>query len=671
MAMATISHPIYFLFCFSVIIIETTCEVSVGPDYQEAEYCDTSVNYTANSAYRTNLNTLLSTLTSNTQINYGFYNLSYGENTDKVYAIGLCRGDVKPDKCRTCLNSSTLNLRQLCPNQKEAVKWEEKCILRYSNRSIFRTMEIYPNYAMNNEDNATDVDESHKVLGELLTSLRDKTASGDSRRKYATDTAIVANSETIYGLMQCTPDLSSQECGDCLNWTISYIPSNFKDTVGAVILAPSCNLRFEIYPFYEPTTILDTVVPPVSSPSPNEKHNSLRTTIAIVVPIVFVVLVLLIVIMSRCFGRKEARKNLLAGEEEHDDEIQMVESLQFDLDTIQLATNNFSDSNKLGEGGFGTVYHGKLSNGQVIAVKRLSSHSGQGNMEFKNEVLLLAKLQHRNLVRLLGFSLKGREKILVYEFVSNKSLDYFIFDSMKKRQLDWEKRYKIIQGIARGLLYLHEDSRLRIIHRDLKASNVLLDEDMIPKISDFGMARMIVADQTQENTSRVVGTYGYMAPEYVMYGQFSVKSDVFSFGVLVLEIISGQKNHYNRHENGEHLINFVWKKWQEREITNIIDPLLINNSQSEMIKCIHIGLLCVQENLANRPTMANVVLMLNSCSITLPVPSKPAFFIDSATTSLSNMSWDVNSSTTRSSQSIIKSTQESINEASVTELYPR
>ncbi|XP_040868072.1 cysteine-rich receptor-like protein kinase 10 isoform X2 [Glycine max] len=398
----------------------------------------------------------------------------------------------------------------------------------------------------------------------------------------------------------------------------------------------------------------------------DEKGNSLRTTIAIIVPTVLVVVALLIFISIYFRRRKLARKNLLA------DEIELAESLQFNLDTIKVATNNFSDSNKLGEGGFGAVYQGRLSNGQVIAVKRLSSDSGQGGVEFKNEVLLLAKLQHRNLVRLLGFSLEGKEKLLVYEFVPNKSLDYFIFDPTKKARLDWDRRYKIIRGIARGLLYLHEDSRLRIIHRDLKASNVLLDEEMIPKISDFGMARLIVAGQTQENTSRVVGTYGYMAPEYIMHGQFSIKSDVFSFGVLVLEIVSGQKNHGIRHgENVEDLLNFAWRSWQEGTVTNIIDPILNNSSQNEMIRCTHIGLLCVQENLANRPTMANVALMLNSCSITLPVPTKPAFFMDSATTSLPNMSWEVNSGTTRSNQSTTKSAHDSLSEASISELYPR
>nr|XP_034892322.1 putative receptor-like protein kinase At4g00960 [Populus alba] len=213
-----------------------------------------------------------------------------------------------------------------------------------------------------------------------------------------------------------------------------------------------------------------------------------------------------------------------------------VELLQLDFGTVRAATGNFSEDNKLGQGGFGVVYKGTLTSGQDIAVKRLSRTSGQGEIEFKNEVMLVAKLQHRNLVRLLGFCFEKEERILVYEFLPNSSLDNLIFDPVKRVLLDWETLYEIIDGIARGLLYLHEDSRLRIIHRDLKAANILLDENMNPKIADFGMARMFVMDQAQDSTSRVVGTFGYMAPEYVIRGHFSVKSDVYSFGVLVLEI---------------------------------------------------------------------------------------------------------------------------------------
>ncbi|KAG8640665.1 G-type lectin S-receptor-like serine/threonine-protein kinase At4g27290 isoform X2 [Manihot esculenta] len=221
---------------------------------------------------------------------------------------------------------------------------------------------------------------------------------------------------------------------------------------------------------------------------------------------------------------------------------QDVEFQMFNMVTISEATNSFSSSNKLGQGGFGPVYKGTLVEGQEIAVKRLSRSSGQGMNEFKNEVTLIAKLQHRNLVKLLGCCIHGDEKMLIYEYMPNKSLDYFIFDQTRSKLLDWNKRVHIISGIARGLLYLHQDSRLKIIHRDLKLSNILLDSNMNPKISDFGLARTFGADQTQANTGRIVGTYGYMSPEYAIDGLFSTKSDVFSFGVLLLEILTGKKN---------------------------------------------------------------------------------------------------------------------------------
>ncbi|KAE8728233.1 G-type lectin S-receptor-like serine/threonine-protein kinase SD1-1 [Hibiscus syriacus] len=301
----------------------------------------------------------------------------------------------------------------------------------------------------------------------------------------------------------------------------------------------------------------------------------------------------------------------------------------FDLGTIVKATDNFSDNNKLGQGGFGPVYKGTLLEGKEIAVKRLSKGSGQGSEEFKNEVRLIAKLQHRNLVRLLGCSVQGDEKMLIYEYMPNKSLDYFIFDQTKGELLDWGRRMHIIDGIARGLLYLHQDSRLRIIHRDLKASNVLLDNDMCPKISDFGMARTIWGDQTEANTNKVVGTYGYMPPEYAVDGLFSIKSDVFSFGVLVLEIISGKKNRGFFHpEHSHNLVGHAWKLLMEDKSLQFVDSNLGDCFvESEVLRCIHVGLLCVQKPPEDRPNMSSVVLMLGSKN-PLPQPKQPGFFTE-------------------------------------------
>ncbi|KAL8510445.1 hypothetical protein ACS0TY_017312 [Phlomoides rotata] len=279
----------------------------------------------------------------------------------------------------------------------------------------------------------------------------------------------------------------------------------------------------------------------------------------------------------------------------HNEEIELP---RFDLSIISKATESFSINNKLGEGGFGPVYKGVLEDGQEIAVKRLSRTSHQGAGEFKNEVVCIAKLQHRNLVKLLGWCFEGDEMILVYEYMTNKSLDIILFDPTKSTLLDWPRRLNIINGIARGLLYLHQDSRLRVIHRDLKASNILLDSDMNPKISDFGLARTFGGNETGANTSRVVGTFGYMSPEYAVDGLFSVKSDVFSFGVLVLEIVSGKRNRGLMNKNLRlNLVGHAWMLYKEERSEEAVDSCLKKSCYlPEILRSIHIGLLCVQDS---------------------------------------------------------------------------
>ncbi|XP_028097026.1 G-type lectin S-receptor-like serine/threonine-protein kinase At4g27290 [Camellia sinensis] len=295
--------------------------------------------------------------------------------------------------------------------------------------------------------------------------------------------------------------------------------------------------------------------------------------------------------------------------------------------TIEIATEYFSEKNKIGQGGYGPVYKGQLVNGQEIAVKRLSSSSRQGLEEFKNEVILISRLQHCNLVRLLGCCMQRNERILIYEYLPNNSLDFFLFDVTKQYLLDWKMRVRIIGGIAQGLLYLHKYSRLKIIHRDLKTSNILLDKDMNPKISDFGTARIFCDDENQASTKRIVGTHGYMSPEYAMDGLFSVKSDVFSFGVMMLEIISGKKNtSFCRPDRALNLLGYAWDLWKEGKGLELVDQALVETcSTSEAMRYIQVGFLCVQEIASDRPNMLDIVSMLTTETMVLPTPKQPAF----------------------------------------------
>ncbi|KAL0535111.1 hypothetical protein IC582_029434 [Cucumis melo] len=419
-------------------------------------------------------------------------------------------------------------------------------------------------------------------------------------------------------LRNCSCSSYAFENGICMHWINDLIDIQQFDGVGA-------NLYLRIASADLPT---------------NSVRNKKGIIIAIVIPVTLVIFIIAIFLCwKRKINRQEKKLNMTASEKKKilkqtigddimiEDEIKLKELPLYDFEKVAIATNYFDLNNKLGQGGFGPVYKGKLLNGQEIAVKRLSRASKQGYEEFINEVRVISKLQHRNLVRLLGCCIEGEEKMLIYEYMPNLSLDAWIFGSPRHKSLDWRKRFNIIDGIARGLLYLHRDSRLKIIHRDLKVSNILLDKDLNPKISDFGMARIFGGDEVQANTVRVVGTYGYMSPEYAMQGQFSEKSDVFSFGVLLLEIISGRKNTgFYLHESSISLLGFAWKLWTEDNLIPLIEPTIYEPCyQLEISRCIHVGLLCVQEFINERPNVSTIISMLNSEIVDLPSPKEPGF----------------------------------------------
>ncbi|XP_059287268.1 probable leucine-rich repeat receptor-like protein kinase At5g05160 isoform X2 [Lycium ferocissimum] len=365
------------------------------------------------------------------------------------------------------------------------------------------------------------------------------------------------------------------------------------------------------------------------------KKKKLNRLILILIPVASVLMLLLVVFTLCCLRRRKVLKfqervprNKIGSnnEDKGDEETRTLHIFTFD--EMKEATNNFSVENELGRGGYGPVYKGKLRNGKEIAVKRLSETSSQGFEEFENEVILTAKLQHINLVKVVGFCIEREEKMLIYEYMPNKSLDYYIYNQVRRLLLNWEKRVQIIEGIIQGMLYLQEYSRLTIIHRDLKASNILLDLYMKPKISDFGMARIFKKDAVEANTNRIVGTLGYIPPEYAKQGIYSTKSDVFSFGVLLLQIISGKKNTcLHGPDESLNLLEYAFEMWRDGKGMEFMDVSLDDTTSScKLLKCMQIALLCVQENPLDRPTMLEVSSMLKNIeNLVMNSPKRPAF----------------------------------------------
>ncbi|GAY33765.1 hypothetical protein CUMW_007960, partial [Citrus unshiu] len=291
---------------------------------------------------------------------------------------------------------------------------------------------------------------------------------------------------------------------------------------------------------------------------------------------------------------------------------------------LRSATKDFNRSNKLGEGGYGPVYKGTLSDGRVIAVKQLSIASHQGKNQFVNEIATISAVQHRNLVRLYGCCIEGARHLLVYEYLENKSLDQVFFGD-NELHLDWPTRFSICLGTARGLAYLHEESRPRIVHRDVKASNILLDAELCPKISDFGLAKLYDDKKTHIST-RVSGTVGYLAPEYAMRGHLTEKADVFSFGVVALEIISGRANSDNSLDMEKiYLLEWAWNLHENNQSLGLVDPTLTEFNDKEALRVIGVALLCTQTSPMMRPPMSRVVAMLAGDIEVGTVVSKPSY----------------------------------------------
>ncbi|RXH86002.1 hypothetical protein DVH24_017055 [Malus domestica] len=482
--------------------------------------CNTTT-FTQNSTYHSNLNLLLSSLTSNATIDTGYYYTSTGsqDSNSVVYGAFLCRGDLTSSVCQDCVTTAaTEAVQKYCPFRKVTLLWYFECMLRYGNVSFFRKMDESPSVYFWNPLNATEPKRFNQLVAETVTGLVPVAANAETgAKKLAMKQEIFDGYglEQLFSLVQCTPDLSSTDCDQCLRGAIELLPKCCDGRKGGRVLFPSCNIRYESYLFYN----LDTSTPPPTPPPlppppqlpgsvPRSQGNDEQISSWIIVAVVVSIAILLSLVGCLFFGRRAMKKYNVIQEQDVGKEINAVESLQFSFGTIEAATNKFSVHNKLGKGGF----------------------------------------------------------------------------------------------------------------------------------------------------------------EYAIHGLFSVKSDVYSLGVLILEIVTGKKNtNFYNSDNGEYLLSHVWRHWRDGTPLELLDVNLRDSySRSEVIRCIHIGLLCVQEDPDQRPKMQKILLMLSSYSLSMPSPQKPAFFLHSRT--------DLNMppmTCSSSDQPASNSLSLSVNEASITELYPR
>ncbi|KAG9449906.1 hypothetical protein H6P81_009871 [Aristolochia fimbriata] len=529
-----------------------------------------------------------------------------------VYGLAQCFDYLSHMDCLLCFAECRTKLPRCLPATSARLHLDG-CFLRYDNYSFYGEYED----KVNDERNCGDVDVAGREnQGELWNNLLNvtelATATAVQNGGFAMVEARGRLGNSLYGMAQCWKSLDIKGCRECLTNAEREMKGCFPRTEGRVLNA-GCFMRYSTEKF-----ILTT------QGNQNDKHGTSKVGIIVAIASSATVVTLLS-ICGACVGyrrvakkRKEFRRlGKLSSVVSHS-------SLNFKYETLEKATNYFEASRKLGQGGSGSVYKGTLPDGTVVAVKRLFFNTTQWVEEFFNEVNLLSGVEHRNLVKLLGCSIEGPESLLIYEYVPNKSLDHVLFDKEKPQLLSWQQRLDIVVGIAEGLAYLHSGAKTRIIHRDIKSSNVLLDENLNPKIADFGLVRGFSADKTHLSTG-IAGTLGYMAPEYLVRGQLTDKADVYSFGVLILEITCGRKNTVYAQETGS-ILSTVWRNYRSNTLTESVDPKLKGNFPEQRARdVLQIGLLCTQALVSLRPSMHEVVNMLNNGHNTIPAPKQPPF----------------------------------------------
>ncbi|XP_073060742.1 cysteine-rich receptor-like protein kinase 2 [Primulina eburnea] len=532
-------------------------------------------------------------------------------SSDPVYAMAQCRNYLSEADCLACYDASVAQIRN-CSAANGARVIYDGCFLRYESNSFYDQTTLPGNVQICGNRTASP---AAAFSAQAQTLLQDLELATPRINKYfaATKSEVVSGGNlTVYGVAQCAETISQSGCQDCLTVAYRNIESCLPDADGRAIDA-ACFLRYSETPFFADNQTIDISSFLGGGGDSSKKKSIVGGAVGGAGLVLIVIALFLWFLLSR---KAKATENILGA-------MELQRPNVYSYKDLKSATDNFSKENKLGEGAFGEVYKATLKNGNIVAVKKLNISNNSAKAEFESEVRLISNVHHRNLIRLLGYCNKGSELLLVYECMANGSLDKFLYGD-KRGTLSWRQRLDIIIGMAKGLAYLHEQYHVCIIHRDIKPSNILLDDEFQAKISDFGLARLLPENQSHVST-KFAGTLGYTAPEYAVHGHLSEKVDTYSFGVVILEIISGRRSSdVDMESDTQYLLEEAWKLYGDGMPENLADETLDSNDYKpeDLKNIIEIALICLQSPSSSRPTMSEVLVMLLN-DISLPQKRTP------------------------------------------------
>ncbi|XP_031275886.1 cold-responsive protein kinase 1-like isoform X1 [Pistacia vera] len=597
-------------------------------------------NVTNLSDFNNNLNATFAQLRDELNAGKYFATAEQPRGSDSAYSMVQCRKYLSSADCIACFTAAESLIRKFSPANGARVVYLG-CSLRYESSNFFDQSTQEGRFGSCGNQTASDATAFQTAVSGLLADLQVATPKINGFFA-ASKRAVGESSNEVYAIAQCVESISESGCRDCLQVAYGNINRCLTSTVGWAVDV-GCFLRYSESPFFADNQTTD-ITPFLKTGGSSKKKAIIGGTVAGGISLLLTALFVWLIL---------SRKRMITQKGNILDVTELQGPINYRYKDLVSATRKFSEENKLGEGGFGEIYKGALNNGKVVAVKKLSiGLSRRIISDFENEVKLISNVHHRNLVRLLGCCSKGPELLLVYEFMANSSLDKFLFGE-RRGTLNWKQRYDIILNTARGLAYLHEDFHVCIIHRDIKPSNILLDDDFQPKIADFGLARLLPDNQSHLST-KFAGTLGYTAPEYAIHGQLSEKVDTYSYGVVVLEIISGKKSTELK-DTDDYLLKRAWKLYENDLHLELIDESLDPNkyTQEEAKKVVEIALMCTQASAASRPTMSEVVVLLRSKGSleNKPIITRP-IFIDPETRVRGESSTSTTSSVSNATASI-------------------